>query len=71
MSQPNISRVKSALIDPLEPQSDASPFRKSKTLTTPSASARSSGAVTITFGPKIEVLNENPTTITAQSLEAY
>ena len=69
MSQPNITRVKSGLIDPLEPQSDASPFRKSKNLTSPSA--RSSGAVTITFGPKVEVLNEKPATITAQSLEAY
>lgn len=65
ISQPNITKVKpqSALVDPLDPNSEASPFRKSKTLTSPSA--RSSGAVTITFGSKVEVVNEQPLTFTA------
>jgi hypothetical protein len=42
---------------------DASPFRISKTLKSPSA--RSSGAVTITFGSKVEVVTEKPANITA------
>lgn len=62
-------RPQPALINPLDPASEASPFRRSQPLTSPSA--RSSGAVTITFGAKVEAASENSSAITAQTLEAY
>jgi hypothetical protein len=47
-----------ALKNPLDPLSEASPFRRSQPLVSPSS--RSSGAVTIAFGAKAEATSEKP-----------
>jgi hypothetical protein len=60
VSQPNLNRVKPhpALKNPIDPSSETSPFRRSQPLASPAA--RSSGAVTITFGTKAEVASDKP-----------